>query len=1225
MNKIRCSPYSTIFWNEFRLDPKSSAYNVVADHTIRGKLDVNRLAQAVDRFIADHILFDSHLTEDDDGSIFWVKNREPGKLQYLRGVGGQADFVNRAFDVERGPLYRIGVFEVQPREHEFLIVMHHLIIDGVSGIQLIDGISARYNGSDYPTPRDAIAIAAINEKITRDCEALDDAGAEKFWRGFRPAFTQIDTCLTQPRNDCVAPPVQVANFSLDKQELKNWRPNKPLRHTMPFHLFLSAWGALLARYRNCDAVPVSFPVAIAAGHDLSMGAQVNVAVLPMTSISTSTFRQLYQRNMQFFRDARSANGARFIEWPTHRIARACGATKFDTCFVQTNLRDSLYRFDDCDTQANQRYCEDMGAASLLLEYCEYESRFDFRLRARGEPASPGQTQQYARDFCFLLRQLLLQPDVPIGNLPFTGKAHSRPPVPDAREMPAEQCKHDDPPFDLGLMASTRFDPRQAGNLHHPDCRSLTLDSFTTAALRDQAGTHGVTLRSLVQYGWHKLLHVWSDANQTLAGTMTCADVADRESVAAENEPPILPLLVIWRPAATTGEMLQQIQQRLTQLDTRPLPHATKLQAQQHRQGEPLFHSLVVFEKRGDTGETLAPWRDLARGTGERLDYPLAIVAMPREEALILRFEYDASCFTCGDIDRLMEQLKNVLESLCAATNAAGQEPELLSRAERDQLLRQWNPPPAPTPNYGLAERFESMVKLHPARIALADETRHYDYRTLNRRANQLAHHLREQYRQRTGSPIEPDTRIAVCMTRGLDALIALLAVIKSGAAYVPMDAKAPAERQRHILEDSGSRLVVTQPDLLPGLQSCACGVNCIAFDEQCAIAATEDDPGIYRAPHDLAQVIYTSGTTGKPKGVLIEQASIIGLLVDSDTLRIDEHDALPQLANLAFDAATMELWGALLNGAKLAVSTQPDQLCSDARLFEAFVRHQQVTIGFITRSLFDHMYLSCPTQFAGLRCLLVGGEALTPDIMRGLARQTRRPARILNVYGPTECTVFATTHAIENVDAPGSIPIGRALTQRTCYVLDRQRKLLPRGAIGELYIGGQGVARGYLNLPALTAERFVSDPFARDSNQRMYRTGDLVRWQAEGRLEYIGRNDFQVKIRGYRVELAEIEASLLTHTGVRQCTVAVLEKAGKSGRRHELLAWYVPATPLHPDDLDAWLRLKLPEYMIPAHFIPLDTLPLTANGKLDREALLALEPRAAHSPRVALPARTDSA
>ncbi|ASL48555.1 Linear gramicidin synthase subunit B [Burkholderia sp. AD24] len=1217
MDKIRCSPYSTIFWNEFRLDPKSTAYNVVADHTIRGKLDVNRLAQAVDRFIADHILFDSHLTEDDDGSIYWVKNREPGELQYFRGVGGQADFVNHAFDVERGPLYRIGVFEVQSREYEFLIVMHHLIIDGVSGIQLIDGISARYNGCAYPTPRDSVAIAAVNEKITRDCEALDDAGAEKFWRGFRPAFTQIDTCLTQPRNGCVAPPVQIANFSLDKQQLKSWRPDKPLRHATPFHLFLSAWGALLARYRNCDAVPVSFPVAIAAGHDLSMGAQVNVAVLPMTSISNGTFRQLYQRNMQFFRDARSANGARFIEWPTHRIARACGATNFGTCFVQTNLRDSLYRFDDCDTQANQRYCEDMGAASLLLEYCEYESRFDFRLRARGEPSSPGQTQQYARDFCFLLRQLLLQPDVPIGNLPFTGEAHSRPPVPDAPEMPAEQGEHDDPPFDLGLMASTRFDPRQAGNLNNPDCRSLTLDSFATAALRDQAGTHGVTLRSLVQYGWHKLLHVWSDANQTLAGAMTCADVADRESAAAETGPPILPLTVIWRPAATTGEMLQQVQQRLTQLDTQPLPHTRKLQAQQHRQGEPLFHSLVVFEKRADIGETPAPWRDLARGTGERLDYPLAIVAMAREEELILRFEYDASCFTCGDIDRLMEQLKTVLESLYSTRNTAGDEPELLSHAERDQLLRQWNPPPAPTPNYGLAERFESMVKRYPARIAIADETRHYDYRTLNRRANQLAHHLREQYRHRTGSPIQPDTRVAVCMTRGLDALIALLAVIKSGAAYVPMDAKAPAERQRHILEDSGSRLVVTQPDLLPGLQSCACGVNCIAFDEQCAIAATEDDPGIYRAPHDLAQVIYTSGTTGKPKGVLIEQASIIGLLVGSDTLRIDEHDALPQLANLAFDAATMELWGALLNGAKLAVSTQPDQLCGDARLFEAFVRHQQVTIGFITRSLFDHMYLSCPTQFAGLRCLLVGGEALTPDIMRGLARQTRRPARILNVYGPTECTVFATTHAIENVDAPGSIPIGRALMQRTCYVLDRQRKLLPRGAIGELYIGGQGVARGYLNLPALTAERFVSDPFARDSNQRMYRTGDLVRWQAEGRLEYIGRNDFQVKIRGYRVEPAEIEASLLMHAGIRQCTVAVLEKAGQSGRRHELLAWYVPATPLHPDDLSAWLRLKLPEYMIPAHFIPLDALPLTANGKLDRDALLALEPRAEQSPHVA--------
>lgn len=1242
VDKIRCSPYATIFWNEFRLDPKSCAYNVVADHTIRGKLDVNRLANALDSFIADHILFDSHLTQEDDGSIYWVKNSEPGKLQSFRGAGGQADFAKQAFDVERGPLYRIGVFDVQPGEYEFLVVMHHLIIDGVSAVQLVDGISARYNGTDYPEPRDAIEIAVANEKITRDCDALRVAGAEKFWRGLRPAFTQIDTQPEQPeqpRHDSVALAVQTATFSLDKTELKRWRPAQPLRHATPFQLFISAWGALLARYGNRDDVSIGFPVSIAAGHDLSMGAHVNVAVLPMTSISNRTFRHLYQRSLQFFRDARSADGARFIEWPTHLIARACGAANFDTGFAQTNLRDSLYRFDGCDTQANQRYFDDMGAASLLLEYCDYESRFDFRLRALCEPSSPRQAQQYARDFRFFLRQLLLQPDVPIGNLPFADEAHSAPlhaPVPGETPQKhaanaatdsgwSEKCKNYDPPFDLGLMASTRFDPRQSGNLNHPACRSLTLDAATTATLREQAGIHGVTLRSLVQFSWHKVLHVWSDADHTLAGAMTCGDIIDRQSAAVDSRgvdsrSPILPLMVIWRPRATTGEMLQQVQQRLTQLDTRPLIAATKLQAQQPPHAEHLFHSLVVFEKCVDTGDAAAtstPWHELARETGERLDYPLAIVATQREGDLILRFDYDASCFTFGDIDRLMEQLQNVLLALCEAKDPAGEEPDILSRAERDQLLREWNPPPGAAPSYGLAERFESMVERHAARIALADETRQYDYRTLNRRANQLAHHLRQQYQQWTGSPIQPDTRIAVCMTRGLDALIALLAVTKAGAAYVPMDAKAPAERQRYILEDSGSRLVVTQADLLDGLQSRAPDVNCIVLDPHCAIAAAEDNPGVYRAPHDLAQVIYTSGTTGKPKGVLIEQGSIVGLLVDSETLRIDEHDALPQLANLAFDAATMELWGALLNGAKLALSAQPGELCSDARLFETFVRQQRVTLGFITRSLFDHMYLACPTQFAGFRCLLVGGEALTPDIMRGLAGQTQRPASILNAYGPTECTVFATAYPIGNVEPTGSIPIGRALSQRACYVLDGQRRLLPRGAIGELYIGGQGVARGYLNLPALTAERFVGDPFTRNGNQRMYRTGDLVRWRPEGQLEYIGRNDFQVKIRGYRIEPAEIEARLLMHAGIRQCAVTVLEKAGQSGRRHELLAWYVAATPLNADDLSAWLSLKLPEYMIPAHFIPLDALPLTANGKLDRKALLTLEPRAAQSSHVA--------
>ncbi|MFL9919753.1 amino acid adenylation domain-containing protein [Paraburkholderia fungorum] len=1223
MRKIKCSPYSLLFWNEFKMSPESCSYNIVVDQTIIGPLDIPHLENAIDGFIADHILFDSHLL-DEDGQIYWVKNHRSGRLNYFSGIDEQQQFIRQTFDVEHGPLYRFALFETGKDEYELIIVLHHLIIDGPSLNQFLHGIEARYNRTATSRPLEAKEIADINEKITRDSEELCRSGGETVWKNRHHDFNRNDAALQFSGVDHLNRHGDALFFSLSKTDLKNCRPDKPLRHVAPFHLFISAWGALLARYGNTETSQISFPVAIEAGRDLSFGAHINVAVLSMRHVLTGTFRQLYESNLNFFREARSASGARYTELPTHLIARACGTEIFDIGFAQTNLRDYAMQFAGCKTKANQRYFDDMGGASLLLEYCEHEDNFIFRLRYLRGVFSADQMHACSSHYLFFLRQLLSLPDAPIGALPLadereqcelaapnaadTLRQHRSKRVADAWWI--EQRQGVGPAIDIGVMATQRFDPRRVRTVVNIASQLLTLDTSTTASLQAFCQARGLTFRELAQFGWHKILQVWSGSSQTTAGTMVRGRDLDVEGVETSVRlyDNALPLALNWSQGATVDEMLRQIQQRIEDLDT----HCLSAPAAPQRSEERLFHSLITFENYSNAWPATGQLEEQSSRSAEQLDYPVAIVARHHEKVLTLRFEYDADSFTFGDITRLKVQFRNLLLALSGAGDKPHDTLDIISAEERYQLVHTWNPPTAPVPDYGLAARFELMVERHAARIALASETHQYDYLAVNRRVNQLAHHIRQRYLQLTGLPIEEDTLVAVCMGRSLDTIIAMLAVIKAGAAYVPMDPEAPFERQRYILADAGSRLVLTQATLLLGLKPCAPDAEWIVVDHHCATNASEENPGIYRAPHHLANVIYTSGTTGNPKGVLIEQSSVIGLVVDSDTVRINEQDTFLQMASLAFDTATMEIWGPLLNGAKLAMSVQREQLWSDARLFEAFLRVQHVTIGLITRSLFDHMYLANPTQFSRFRYLLVGGEALTPEIMRQLASQPLRPEVILNGYGPTESTVLATTYSITDItstEGAGAIPIGRALRHRTCYVLDQNGNLLPRGAIGELCIGGGGLARGYLNLPSLTQDRFVSNPFAQEGHERMYKTGDLVRWLPDGQLEYLGRNDLQVKIRGYRIELAEIEAKLLMHSDITQCVVTAREPQGQSGRRHELLAWYVATRPLTVEHLSAWLTHQLPDYMIPAHFIPLDSLPLTLNGKLDRAALLKLEAR----------------
>ncbi|MGE0310749.1 MAG: amino acid adenylation domain-containing protein [Lautropia sp.] len=520
----------------------------------------------------------------------------------------------------------------------------------------------------------------------------------------------------------------------------------------------------------------------------------------------------------------------------------------------------------------------------------------------------------------------------------------------------------------------------------------------------------------------------------------------------------------------------------------------------------------------------------------------------------------------------------------------------------------------------LAQAFDAQVARTPSATALRDDWNEVgqvslSYAELDAAAMRVARRL-------TAAGVGPGTPVGLYMERSASMLVAMLGIVKAGAAYVPLDPEYPASRIGFMIEDAGMPLLLTAPaskDRLPDGATVAVMVvdasGAPVASEQPAAAPLAAVPATAAAsPSDPAYVIYTSGSTGTPKGVVVSQASVIALVVDTDYVHFDAHDVVAQASNASFDAATWEIWGAWLNGACLTVL--PKDVVLQASRLAAAIREQSISRLFLTTALFNEHASGSPDAFGDLDLLIFGGEAVDPGAV-GRLLAGRPPRRLVNAYGPTETTTFATTFDIPT--APGeweahsvryrTLPIGRPIRGARCRVLDARMRLVPTGVAGELYIGGDGVAIGYAKRQALTAERFVADPY--EPGERLYRTGDLVRQAADGNIEYLGRIDAQVKLRGFRIELGEIEACLGAVPGIRQA--AALVREDRPGDRR-LVAYVVPQSSPGSDatanarlasDARAALVAELPAHMVPCAIVVLPALPLTPNGKLDRRALPA--------------------
>ncbi|HEX4494606.1 MAG TPA: amino acid adenylation domain-containing protein, partial [Thermoanaerobaculia bacterium] len=742
------------------------------------------------------------------------------------------------------------------------------------------------------------------------------------------------------------------------------------------------------------------------------------------------------------------------------------------------------------------------------------------------------------------------------------------------------------PNSLGIPPQTRAE-RDSGQAEH----TVRLAREVTARLQALATRHKLTLQTVTLGAWTVLVSRYSGQEDVVFGGVVSGRPAALPGVEAMvgmfvNTLPVRARVNDAEPLAVWLQRLQQRQLARQEFEATPLSQIQRWS--EVPAGSPLFETLYVFENYPEATEAGAGGLQIRNlHSVESTNYPLTLTLLAADQ-ISLNLMADLARVDGDAAARLLRHYATLLAEIAEDRDLRPGELGLLDRAEALQLAS-WNATARDYPEAAIHELFAGQAERTPDAVAVTFAGRELTYGEIDRRSRKLAHRLR-----RAG--VGPGSRVGLCAESLPEMVVGMLGILAAGGAYVPLDLASPRERLAFMLEDTGAAVLVAEEGLAERLPTRE-GLRVEMLDGS-AVSEEEAPFANLSSPGDPAYVIYTSGSTGRPKGVVVPHRAVVRLVRETDYVQLGPDDRVAQASNSAFDAATFEIWGALLNGARL-VGIERETILSPASM-GATLRREGVSVLFLTTALFNQMAREAPAAFAPLRVVLFGGERVDPETVRTVLREGP-PGQLLHVYGPTETTTFATWQRVETVPPGETVPIGWPLANGTLHALTPGLAQQPAGVPGELYLGGDGLAHGYHDRPELTAERFVPDLFGPHPGSRLYRTGDLVRQRTDGAVEFLGRLDGQVKIRGFRIEPGEIEAALLALPGVREAVVTVREEAG--GRR---LVAYV-AGDAASEEIRGSLHERLPDYMVPAAFVKLESLPLTPNGKVDRKALPAPE------------------
>jgi amino acid adenylation domain-containing protein len=770
-------------------------------------------------------------------------------------------------------------------------------------------------------------------------------------------------------------------------------------------------------------------------------------------------------------------------------------------------------------------------------------------------------------------------------------------------------------------------PRPALQSYRGARFDLQLEAGLSEALAALAQREGVTLFMLLLASFQTLLHRYSGQADIRVGV----PVANRNRVETER---LIGFFVNTQvlKAEIDGQLafsdfLQQVKQTALQAQShQDLPFEQLVEALQPERSlshNPLFQ--VMFnhqaQARGATQAQALPGLSIEplAWEGQTAQFDLTLTTAETDGLIAASLVFATDVFEAATVEQLARHWTQLLQGIVAQPGQRIAELPLLAASERQRIIQAWNPSQADFPSQACIHQvIEQQARQAPQAIALTFGGQQLDYQQLNSQANRLAHKLIEQ-------GVGPNVRVGLAVERGLEMLVGLLAILKAGGAYVPLDPAYPQDRLLHMMQDSGIALLLTQAHLQDGLPAFAGHTLLLG---QALDGYSPENPQVEVLPEHLAYVIYTSGSTGKPKGVLQPHHSVLRLFAATrEWFRFDATDVWSLFHSYAFDFSVWEIFGALMHGGRLVIV--PQDVARSSSDFYRLLCEERVSVLNQTPSAFRQlMHVACATEQAhALRYVVFGGEALeVGSLQPWFQRFGDRQPRLVNMYGITETTVHVTYRPLSRADLASSngSPIGELIPDMSWYLLDANLKQVPQGCIGELYVGRAGLAWGYLNRGDLTATRFIPDPFG-PAGGRLYRTGDLARYQHDGSIGYVGRIDQQVKIRGFRIELGEIQARLQELHAVREAVV--LTQDGPDGP--QLVAYVVPASLAWdaPQVVDAQLRLRdeikaglrdsLPAYMVPAHVLFLEVLPLTANGKLNRAALPGVDGHLLHAAYVA--------